>query len=107
DGAAARRGGRRGGGPSARSRVDRHHQRCLRAPEDRRRAPRLGGRGLADRPGRTAVSVEALARPLNPTLAERLDAVVRPEFRLDVLVPAVGDPIPGTPPGAGPGGGNA
>jgi hypothetical protein len=44
------------------------------------------------------VSVEALARPLNPTLAERLDAVVRPEFRVDVLVPAVGDPILGTPP---------
>jgi len=49
------------------------------------------------------VSVEALARPLNPTLAERLDAVVRAEFRLDVLVPAVGDPILGTPACAVPG----
>ena len=49
------------------------------------------------------MSVEALARPLNPTLAERLDAVVRPEFRLDVLVPAVGDPILGTPACAVPG----
>ena len=49
------------------------------------------------------MSVEALARPLNPTLTERLDAVVRPEFRLDVLVPAVGDPILGTPACAVPG----
>jgi hypothetical protein len=31
------------------------------------------------------------------TLVERLDAVVRTEFRVDVLVPAVGDPILGTP----------
>ncbi|HWS94771.1 MAG TPA: hypothetical protein VN255_08210, partial [Mycobacterium sp.] len=30
-------------------------------------------------------------------LSERLAAVVRPEFRVDVLVPAVGDPILGTP----------
>jgi hypothetical protein len=49
------------------------------------------------------VSVEALARPLNPTLAERLDVVVRPEFRLDVLVPAAGDPILGSPACAVPG----
>ena len=49
------------------------------------------------------MSVEAAARPLNPTLADRLDAVVRPEFRLDVLVPAVGDPILGTPACAVPG----
>jgi len=41
------------------------------------------------------VSAEALAAP--PASMERLDAVVRPEFRVDVLVPAVGDPILGTP----------
>ena len=68
-----------------------------RAPEDRRRAPRLGGCGVAGRPGRATVSVEALATPLPPTVAERLDAVVRPQFRVDVLVPGVGDPILGTP----------
>jgi hypothetical protein len=49
------------------------------------------------------VSVEPLATPPKPTLADRLDAVVRPEFRLDVLVPAVGDPILGTPGCAVPG----
>ena len=43
------------------------------------------------------MSVEARATPLRSTLAERLDAAVRPEFRVDVLVPAVGDPILGTP----------
>ncbi|EUA27940.1 phage integrase family domain protein [Mycobacterium xenopi 3993] len=31
-------------------------------------------------------------------LADRLAAAVRPEFRVEVLVPAVGDPILGTPP---------
>ena len=31
-------------------------------------------------------------------LTDRLAAAVRPEFRVDVLVPAVGDPILGTPP---------
>ena len=43
------------------------------------------------------MSVEARATPLRSTLAERLDAAVRLEFRVDVLVPAVGDPILGTP----------
>ena len=49
------------------------------------------------------MSVEALTTPPEPTLVERLDAVVRPPFRLDVLVPAVGDPILGTPACAVPG----
>jgi hypothetical protein len=43
------------------------------------------------------VSVEALAAQHLATLVERLDAAVRPEFRVDVLVPTVGDPILGTP----------
>jgi hypothetical protein len=42
------------------------------------------------------VSVEAIAAPHLATLVERLDATVRPEFRVDVLVPAVGDPVLGT-----------
>ncbi|HEX9175333.1 MAG TPA: tyrosine-type recombinase/integrase [Mycobacterium sp.] len=43
------------------------------------------------------MSVEALAAPSAPTLAQRLDATVRAEFRVEVLVPAVGDPILGSP----------
>ena len=43
------------------------------------------------------MSVEALAGAPGPTLAERLNTVVRPEFRAAVLVPAVGDPILGSP----------
>ncbi len=43
------------------------------------------------------MSVEALAGAPGSTLADRLDAVVRPEFRVEVLVPAVGDPILGSP----------
>lgn len=49
------------------------------------------------------MSVQARTRPLGPTLADRLNVLVRPEFRLDVLVPAVGDPILGTPACAVPG----
>lgn len=49
------------------------------------------------------MSVEALAGAPGPTLAERLDALVRPEFRVEVLVPAVGDPILGSPACAVPG----
>jgi hypothetical protein len=49
------------------------------------------------------VSLEALAGAPGPTLAERLDALVRPEFRVEVLVPAVGDPILGSPACAVPG----
>jgi hypothetical protein len=41
------------------------------------------------------MSVEPLAAPRVAGLAERLDAAVRVEFRVDVLVPAVGDPDPG------------
>ena len=43
------------------------------------------------------MSVEALAGAPGSTLADRLDALVRPEFRVEVLVPAVGDPILGSP----------
>ncbi len=49
------------------------------------------------------MSVEALATPLESGWVARLDAVVRPEFRVDVLVPAVADPILGTPACAVPG----
>ena len=35
------------------------------------------------------VSVEALATPIESGLHGRLDALVRPEFRVDVLVPAL------------------
>ena len=49
------------------------------------------------------MSIEALATPPKTTLADRLEAMVRPEFRLDVLVPAVGDPVLGTPACAVPG----
>lgn len=43
------------------------------------------------------MSVEALAGSPGSTLADRLDTVVRPEFRVAVLVPPVGDPILGSP----------
>jgi len=43
------------------------------------------------------VSAPALAAPVAPALADRLDTMVRAEFRVDVLVPAVGDPILGSP----------
>lgn len=49
------------------------------------------------------MSVEALAGAPEPTLAERLDTLVRPEFRAELLVPAVGDPILGSPACAVPG----
>lgn len=42
------------------------------------------------------MSVEALATQPDTSLHGRLDALVRPEFRVDVLVPAAGDPILGT-----------
>ena len=41
------------------------------------------------------MSVEALATPIESGWVARLDAVVRPEFRAEVLVPAVADPILG------------
>jgi integrase len=43
------------------------------------------------------VSAAALATQPDTGLHGRLDALVRPEFRVDVLVPAAGDPILGTP----------
>ena len=44
------------------------------------------------------MSVEALATAEPDTsLRGRLDALLRPEFRVDVLVPAADDPILGTP----------
>lgn len=49
------------------------------------------------------MSVEALAAPRVADLTERLVAVVRPQFQVDVLVPAVGDPILGSPACAVPG----
>ena len=49
------------------------------------------------------MSVEPLAAARAGGLAERLVAVVRVEFRVDVLVPTVGDPILGSPACAVPG----
>jgi integrase len=49
------------------------------------------------------VSVEALAAPVESDWVARLGAVVRAEFRVEVLVPAVGDPILGSPACAVPG----
>ena len=43
------------------------------------------------------MSVAVLATQTDIGLHGRLDALVRPEFRVDVLVPAAGDPILGTP----------
>ena len=52
---------------------------------------------MADGPGRGTVSVEPVAVPLAGSLGDCLAAVVRPQFRVDVLVPAVGDRILGSP----------
>jgi hypothetical protein len=49
------------------------------------------------------VSVEALAAPIESGWVARLGAAVRAEFRAEVLVPAVGDPILGSPACAVPG----
>jgi hypothetical protein len=49
------------------------------------------------------VTVEALSAPRTSGLVDRLAMVVRPEFRVEVLVPAVGDPILGSPACAVPG----
>ena len=104
DRAVAPQGAGRGGAASVGARVDRHDQRRVRASEGRGRAPGVGGRGVADRPGRVAVSVEALATPIEsdagPSVWMRW--CVR-SSGLDVLVPAVGDPILGTPACAVPG----
>lgn len=43
------------------------------------------------------MSVEALTTPSDASLHGRLDALLRNEFRVDVLVPAADDPILGTP----------
>jgi integrase len=49
------------------------------------------------------VSIEALAAPIGPGWVACLSAAVRPEFRAEVLVPAVADPILGSPACAVPG----
>ncbi|GFG67772.1 hypothetical protein MKUB_52620 [Mycobacterium kubicae] len=49
------------------------------------------------------VSVEVLAPPIEPGWVARLGAAVRAEFRVEVLVPAVADPILGSPACAVPG----
>ena len=49
------------------------------------------------------MSVEALATPIESGWVARLGAAVRREFRADVLVPAVADPILGSPGCAVPG----
>ena len=49
------------------------------------------------------MTVEVLTALRTSGLVDRLVAVVRPEFRVDVLVPAVGDPILGSPACAVPG----
>jgi hypothetical protein len=49
------------------------------------------------------VSVEALATPIESGWVARLGAAVRREFRAEVLVPAVADPILGSPGCAVPG----
>ncbi|HUO36572.1 MAG TPA: hypothetical protein VMU34_01360 [Mycobacterium sp.] len=49
------------------------------------------------------MSIEALAAPIGSSWVARLGAAVRPEFRAEVLVPAVADPILGSPACAVPG----
>ena len=49
------------------------------------------------------MSVEALATPIESGWVARLGAAVRREFRAEVLVPAVADPILGSPGCAVPG----
>ncbi|MGH3634279.1 tyrosine-type recombinase/integrase [Mycobacterium sp.] len=49
------------------------------------------------------MSIEALAAPIGSGWVARLGAAVRPEFRAEVLVPAVADPILGSPACAVPG----
>ena len=63
--------------------------------EDARRALVAAG-WLADQDAAT-VSVEARPRRSGRPWPSAWTQLVRPEFRVDVLVPAVGDPILGTP----------
>lgn len=49
------------------------------------------------------MSIEALTAPIGSEWVARLGAAIRPEFRAEVLVPAVADPILGSPPCTVPG----
>lgn len=43
------------------------------------------------------MSVQPLGAPGRPSLSDRLEELVRPQFRVEVLVPAPDDPVLGTP----------
>src|SRR5947209_8609782 len=94
--ASRRRDGKCEGTP--RARLDHHHDRHLRPPHRRRRPQDLAGRGLVHRTGGAAVSAPA-GRPaaVGAGLLAKLLAAVRPEFRVEVYVPAPDDPVLGGP----------
>ena len=83
-----RRGaGMDGGEGVPRARFDHHNDRYLRSPDRRGRPENAGGRGLVHRPGGPAViAVEQV--PGRSGLLEQLTAIVRPEFRTDIYIPA-------------------
>ena len=76
----------------ARTLLDRDHDGRVWPPHRRRRPPCSGGRRLPDRPGGAVVTGRPAASPApdGSGLLARLMAVVRPEFRIDILVPEPG-----------------
>src|SRR5712692_2380460 len=68
--------------------------RYLRSPHGRRRPPDAGGSGLVHRPGGPAVTAVRRAPGRGGHgLLEQLMAVVRPEFRAEIYIPALDDPV--------------
>src|SRR6185437_1548441 len=92
--AAAQGGGDGVGTGTPRPRLDHHHDRHIRAPHSRGRPQDPGGRRLVHRTGGATVST-TVAKPASSRagLLEKLMAAVRPEFRVEVYVPAAGDPV--------------
>ena len=82
----------RGRQHAARAFLDRDHDGHLRASVRRGRPPGSGGGRLPDRAGGAVVTAAVLRAPsaAAPGLLGKLMAAVRPEFRVDILVPERG-----------------
>ena len=81
---------------TARPRLDHHDDRHVWSPHRRGRPSDAGGRGLVHRAGGALVTATELRRPAERGgLLEKLMAVVRPEFRVEVYLPDPDDPVLG------------
>ena len=78
------------------ARLDRHNDRHLRSPHRRGRENNPGSSGLVHRPGGALVTAPGPRRaPISSGLLEKLIAVVRPEFRVEVYLVDPDDPVLG------------